>query len=67
MQNLGPLSALVLNVTPILSNTGLCPGNAGGGILNLKRDFKTYQHSLHAPASGRSPRHGGAPTKKAGH
>ena len=58
VQNLGPLSALALNLTPVLSNTGLCPGNAGGGILNLKRDFKTYQHSLQAPASAsRKARH----------
>jgi phospholipid/cholesterol/gamma-HCH transport system substrate-binding protein len=58
-QNLGPLSAVVLNVLPVLSNTGLCPGS--GGSLGLSKDFKAYAASLHAPA------HATAAAKKAGH
>jgi phospholipid/cholesterol/gamma-HCH transport system substrate-binding protein len=56
-QNLGPLSAVVLNTLPILSNTGLCPGS--GGSLGLSKDFQTYAAELRAPARA-------APAKKAG-
>jgi phospholipid/cholesterol/gamma-HCH transport system substrate-binding protein len=58
-QNLGPLSAVVLNTLPILSNTGLCPGS--GGSLGLSKDFKTYAQSLKAPPQAT------AAAKKAGH
>ena len=58
-QNLGPLSAVVLNTLPILSNTGLCPGS--GGSLGLSKDFKSYAQSLKAPAQAT------AAAKKAGH
>ncbi len=48
VQNLGPLSAVVLNVTPVLSNSGLCPGSGGG--IGLAKDFKAYQQKLKPPA-----------------
>jgi phospholipid/cholesterol/gamma-HCH transport system substrate-binding protein len=52
VQNLGPLAAVVLNVTPILSNAGLCP--SGGGSVGLAKDFKAYQQKLKAPAGAKS-------------
>jgi phospholipid/cholesterol/gamma-HCH transport system substrate-binding protein len=48
VQNLGPLSATVLNVVPVLSSTGVCPGS--GGSLGLAKDFKTYQRKQRPPA-----------------
>jgi phospholipid/cholesterol/gamma-HCH transport system substrate-binding protein len=41
VQNLGPLSAVVLNVGPILSNSGLCPGS--GGSVGLAKDLRAYE------------------------
>jgi phospholipid/cholesterol/gamma-HCH transport system substrate-binding protein len=58
VQNLGPLSAAVLNLTPILSNTGLCPG--GGGSLGLSRDLKAYQQKLKPPPGVRTSSIAGA-------
>jgi hypothetical protein len=67
-QNLGPLSAVVLNTAPILSNSGLCPGSgSGGGLLGslppLARDFAAYAAKQRAPAGRAAP----ATAKKAGH
>jgi phospholipid/cholesterol/gamma-HCH transport system substrate-binding protein len=52
VQNLGPLAAVVLNVAPILSNSGLCPGS--GGSVGLARDLKAYELKLRPPAGARS-------------
>jgi hypothetical protein len=41
VQNAGPLSALVLNLTPILSSTHLCP--AQHGTRGLAADMQAYQ------------------------
>ena len=53
-QNLGPLSAVVLNLAPILSSSGVCPSNGGSGlpvsIPPLAKDFKVYQQKQRAPA-----------------
>src|SRR5438270_1169513 len=53
-QNLGPLSAVVLNLAPILSSSGVCPSNGGSGlpvsIPSLAKDFKAYQQKQGAPA-----------------
>jgi phospholipid/cholesterol/gamma-HCH transport system substrate-binding protein len=66
-QNLGPLAAVVLNATPILSNTGVCPGS--GGSLGLAKDFRAYAAKLHAPASRSvaAKSVSRAPNRKAGH
>jgi len=55
-QNLGPLSAVVLNLAPILSSSGLCPGGGSGGLpsLPLARDFHAYQQKLRAPTGAKS-------------
>ena len=49
VQNAGPLSSLVLNLTPILGDAGLCPG----GTAALARSLHAYNRSLKptAPAS----------------
>jgi phospholipid/cholesterol/gamma-HCH transport system substrate-binding protein len=41
VQNEGALSLLVLNLLPILGDTGLCPG----GISSLKSGLRTYERS----------------------
>jgi phospholipid/cholesterol/gamma-HCH transport system substrate-binding protein len=68
-QNLGPLSTLVLNVVPILSNSGLCPG--GGGSAGLAKDFKAYQRKSQPPAGFKTAVAGASvsrsPTGKARH
>lgn len=46
IQNLGPLSALALNVLPILGDTGLCP-NGGKAVDSA---MKAYEMSLGASA-----------------
>jgi phospholipid/cholesterol/gamma-HCH transport system substrate-binding protein len=62
-QNLGPLAAVVLNLTPILSNSGLCPGGSSAG---LSKDFKAYRQTLRAPAGARSAVAGATITHAAG-
>jgi phospholipid/cholesterol/gamma-HCH transport system substrate-binding protein len=49
VQNLGPLSAVVLNVVPVLGNAGLCPG---GGPGLLAKDLRAYQRHLSGPTTG---------------
>jgi phospholipid/cholesterol/gamma-HCH transport system substrate-binding protein len=67
-QNLGPLAVVALNLTPILSNAGLCPGGSSAG---LAKDFKAYQQKLKPPAGVKSTVAGAtitrANTGKAGH
>ena len=71
VQNLGPLSAVVLNVAPILSNTGLCPGS--GGSVGLARDLKIFQQKQGPPSTsssavaGKTVTRASASTPKAGH
>jgi phospholipid/cholesterol/gamma-HCH transport system substrate-binding protein len=48
VQNLGPLSTVVLNLIPVLSNSGVCPGGSSAAVA---RDLRTYQQHLKAPAA----------------
>ena len=71
VQNLGPLAAVVLNVAPVLADTGVCPSS--GGTVGLARDFQAYQRkrARRPPPRARSPerrsQRATASTPKAGH
>ena len=64
VQNLGPLSAVVLNLIPVLSNSGVCPGGSSTAVAH---DLRDYQLSLKAPAAVRSAVAGKTVTRKAAH
>ena len=65
VQNLGPLSAVVLNLVPVLSNSGVCPGGSSAAVAN---DLRTYEQHLKAPAtSATSSVAGKTVTRKAAH
>jgi hypothetical protein len=65
VQNLGPLSTVVLNLIPVLSNSGVCPGGSAAGVA---KDLRTYEQHLRAPAaSATSAVAGKTVTRKAAH
>jgi phospholipid/cholesterol/gamma-HCH transport system substrate-binding protein len=63
VQNLGPLSTVVLNLIPVLASSGVCPGGSSTAVAH---DLRRYQQGLKAPASTGAVA-GKTVTRKAGH
>ena len=58
VNNLGPLAETLLNVTPILTNAGLCPTQAAANA----RDFRQSQQQQQQSSSSAAPRSSSSPS-----